>query len=266
MSEGKNYCTVCGETLILNGLNKMVQDLIVELAGLSHNDLEDIGIKTHLELDSHVDDDTIHFIQNEIDHVNLLNKGTKLHSEIDSHITDDVIKSATDVQGVTVGGNFSGTVNNITHGSSQRCSEIIIASFGIVGGGGFTEIGNGSGGWSVSDAFSDVDATIDVSFYIRKGGTFKLVISHQGSGDNSGKSAGGQLIGFSYTDGSAETQIINDNEAHLALGNINIGKMFKSGSFTVSDGTQLNIKWIKDDNAEGASGTMMVRSIFLERQ
>ena len=60
-------------------------------AYLDHNNLQNKGIKSHSEIDNHINDTSIHYVQTAIDHNNLQNKGVKTHSEIDSHINDTSI-------------------------------------------------------------------------------------------------------------------------------------------------------------------------------
>ena len=265
MSE-KNYCTVCGETLVLNGLNKIVQDLIVELAGLSHMDLLDIGVNTHEEIDIHIGDDTIHFIQSEIDHVNLLNKGVKTHSEIDTHInTSNIHFEKSEISHndlLDKGTKLHSEID--THINNNGLHNQIISMSGILGNNGFVE--EYSYGYGLKVLFSDVDASICVSFYVKDGGTFKIIISHRGDGNNSGKTANGSIECYYFVDNESITNLINEN-ANLPLANTLIGKIYKHGTtVTVPNESWVNVNWQKTNNAGGASGNMMIHSVVLERQ
>ena len=59
---------------------------VADLAGKSHTDLTDIGSNTHAQVDTHIADSTIHFIESSIDHLNIQNIGTNSHAAIDTHI------------------------------------------------------------------------------------------------------------------------------------------------------------------------------------
>ena len=57
-----------------------------------HNNLSNIGITySHDDIDTHIDDGTIHFTEASINHDNITNNGTNTHSQIDTHISDTTI-------------------------------------------------------------------------------------------------------------------------------------------------------------------------------
>ena len=56
-----------------------------------NGNLLNIGINTHTEIDDHIANSEIHFLQTEIDHGNLLNVGINTHAEIDTHIANSEI-------------------------------------------------------------------------------------------------------------------------------------------------------------------------------
>lgn len=64
---------------------------LADLETRQHSDLTSIGIYTHTELDTHVDNATIHFLETDIDHVNIQNIGTNSHDDIDTHIANSTI-------------------------------------------------------------------------------------------------------------------------------------------------------------------------------
>src|SRR3990172_857820 len=66
-------------------IDKTVSSL-ADLTTKSHTVLSDIGSNTHPQIDTHIADATIHYLQTAIDHVNLLNKGTNTHAQLDSHL------------------------------------------------------------------------------------------------------------------------------------------------------------------------------------
>ena len=55
---------------------------------ISHEQITNIGVKTHIEIDNHIGDATIHFTQGAIDHTSIQNIGTNTHAQIDTHISN----------------------------------------------------------------------------------------------------------------------------------------------------------------------------------
>lgn len=53
----------------------------------SHTTLTNIGVNTHVQIDTHIADSTVHYLESAIDHVNLSNIGVNTHAVIDSHIS-----------------------------------------------------------------------------------------------------------------------------------------------------------------------------------
>jgi hypothetical protein len=56
-----------------------------------HTQLINIGIATHPQIDTHINDNSIHFLKNSISHTVLMDIGTNTHNEIDVHIADGTI-------------------------------------------------------------------------------------------------------------------------------------------------------------------------------
>jgi len=52
----------------------------------SHVDLGDIGSNSHTDIDTHITDTTIHYVQGAISHLNITNIGTNTHAQIDLHL------------------------------------------------------------------------------------------------------------------------------------------------------------------------------------
>lgn len=50
--------------------------------------LTNIGVNTHAQIDTHIADSTVHFLEASIDHANILNIGSNTHVGIDAHIAN----------------------------------------------------------------------------------------------------------------------------------------------------------------------------------
>jgi hypothetical protein len=54
---------------------------------IDHTLLQNIGVNSHAQIDSHIADGTIHFLENSIDHLNIQNIGINSHVDIDNFIS-----------------------------------------------------------------------------------------------------------------------------------------------------------------------------------
>jgi hypothetical protein len=57
------------------------------IGGISHTILSNIGTNSHVAIDSHISDGTLHYTQSNIDHTSIQNIGTNSHASIDTHIS-----------------------------------------------------------------------------------------------------------------------------------------------------------------------------------
>ena len=76
----------------------------VSISTSDHEALANIGTYTHPEIDTHIDDTTIHFTEASISHLNITNIGTNTHAQIDTAITastNHIADVTTNPHGVT---------------------------------------------------------------------------------------------------------------------------------------------------------------------
>lgn len=66
-------------------LNFLASEHFIE-ASISHLNILNIGVNTHVTIDNHIADDTIHFVEGSISHLNITDIGTNTHIQIDEHI------------------------------------------------------------------------------------------------------------------------------------------------------------------------------------
>jgi len=77
-----------------------------------HTELINIGVATHPQIDSHIEDDTIHFLKNSISHLVLQDIGVYTHIEIDTHIDSSGNPHGTTLeQARTAGDTYAGDVD-----------------------------------------------------------------------------------------------------------------------------------------------------------
>jgi hypothetical protein len=57
-------------------------------SSIAHGNIQDVGFYTHYEIDEHIDDATIHFLEGDISHLNIQDIGVHDHADIDSHLYD----------------------------------------------------------------------------------------------------------------------------------------------------------------------------------
>ena len=116
-------------------------------------------------------------------------------------------------------------------------------------------------------AFSDVNASVMWSFYVKNGGDFVLRIVHDGTGANNGKTAGGILYVSHDIDEGVGSWFISGEDWNIALGNAIDTHFANYGTpITIPDDSRVGCQWIKDNNAGGAAGLMNIYYMILVRQ
>ena len=157
-----------------------------------------------------------------------------------------------------------GETNSALLHQIQTSVDVIINPIDMVGGAGFVISGGFGVFWSV--AFSDVDALIYVTFFVRQGGDFKLQMTHSGGANNFGNTAGANLFISYDVDGGLQTW--NTNRAwNIPLEDDRILQITTEGTaITLANNSHLGIYWEKNDNAGGAGADMRIFSIVLVRQ
>lgn len=177
--------------------------------------------------------------------------------------SDELFIDNTNTATPLIHGDFSANVVTI-NGQLKGVGEVITpskmyGSLGFVDGDYF--------GAALLVAFSDVNARVWASFYVRNGGSFKVSIIHSGNGANNGKEASGVLyVSYDVADGAGAWDV-NGVNFDLTIDNAGIVKMEEYGTpITIADDSHVGMFWGKDDNAAAAANNMYVYSIILKRQ
>jgi hypothetical protein len=96
-----------------------------------HFNLTNIGLNTHVQIDTHVGTPTIHFTEGSISHLNIQDIGTNNHGQIDNHIAN-VTTNPHNVREVPIGTEGQTLRNNA--GTFEATSDLTVDSAGIVAG------------------------------------------------------------------------------------------------------------------------------------
>lgn len=90
---------------------------------IDHNNILNRGSNTHAQIDSHISDNTIHFTQGQIDHNNILNRGSNTHAQIDIHIASTNNPHSTNINQVVSAASLTPAKGHIlVHNGSQYVS------------------------------------------------------------------------------------------------------------------------------------------------
>ena len=180
-----------------------------------------------------------------------------------------------DIGGATAGVETVITAELVGGQSIDNAIDALIAAYDhdeqtihphiITGEGGF--ISDRQYGSCHTVVFSDVNAGVAASFYVRDGGNFKVSIVHSGNGANDGKEASGKIyISYAPENVNEDWNVLGQN-FDLVLDNAEDLCIDEySAAFTVANDSKVGVLWLKDDNAGGAAGNMWVYNIILKRQ
>ena len=122
-------------------------------------------------------------------------------------------------------------------------------------------------GAAMGIALSDTSADFRCSYYIEKGGSFKVRFIYHTTGPNAGKTAGGIIYVSHDRAGDESDWDILAQAFNLVLANTHIMSTQTYGTaFTVADDTRVGVLWSKNDNAGGALASLLIYEVILERQ
>jgi hypothetical protein len=164
-------------------------------------------------------------------------------------------------------------VNGVITGDGSGITNIaeIVPPSSLYGFNGFVVDQNYGAGWSV--AMSDTDAAINSANFIRKAGTYKVVLMWQ-SGDNQTgpKNLGGKIsIAANLTTGTTiswNVQVLAAFDIYIPTATgPTIYMSTNSQAITITaDNTFAACQYVKTNDAAGAAGSMYVHGIFFVRQ
>ena len=121
-------------------------------------------------------------------------------------------------------------------------------------------------GAALTVAANDPDANVHASFFVKKGGDFKVLIAYT-QGGNAGKTASGKISWSKDVDLGFISWDLGDQNWDLPLGALNILNIEIYGTpVTLANNTRLAVRWGKDDTAGDAGGLMIVYGMWLVRQ
>jgi hypothetical protein len=176
--------------------------------------------------------------------------------------------ASTSTQMTLDNGNLT-TTGSITadhfHGKTEEEDYIkptsMLGSLGFVAGTGF--------GSHQRAAWSDTDARVNATFFVRKGGSFKIRMNWSSDTANTSKTMSGVtyistaidggVIGFVGGYGDVVDTAIPDAAWEIQ-------STTAPTAATIGDLANVFVMFVKDDNAGGASGDMVVHDIVLVRQ
>jgi len=79
---------VSGDIILIEDSVDSNNKKYITIGGISHTILSNIGTNSHIAIDSHISDGTLHYTQSNIDHTSIQNIGTNSHTVIDTHISN----------------------------------------------------------------------------------------------------------------------------------------------------------------------------------
>ena len=162
---------------------------------------------------------------------------------------------------VTTTGLFSGN-----GGGTTNVPEQLIPNLGILGGNGYVLSAAYGSAWVVS--FSDTDAYFESNFWVRRGGSFNLVMLYATDAVNTNKIMGARVWRSTAHQPNGVVSWATDDAWNFPIPN-SINRVTNStfaSTMSFADGDYFSCRVIKNDNSGGASGEAVIYDLFLVRQ
>ncbi|MCS7317135.1 MAG: hypothetical protein NZZ41_02280 [Candidatus Dojkabacteria bacterium] len=101
-------------------------------AQIDHNVILNRGVNSHAQIDNHIADTTIHFTQAQIDHNNIANRGSNTHAQIDAHIANTTNPHGTTINQVVAAASLTPAKGHILVHNGANYISLPPGSNGLV--------------------------------------------------------------------------------------------------------------------------------------